>query len=403
MNMKYCVLIIDGAAGWPIKDKGNKTTLELALTPNLGMLARGGALGLTNNVPPGLEPSSAVACMSLLGYDPTVYYRGRAAIEAVSMGVPLGRGEAVFRCNLVAMKGGRMWSYCSGHIENEEARELISSLNEKLGSEEVRFYPGVGYRHLLKLKGHTETIAALCTPPHDIPDQAVADYLPKGRGSRFLNKLMTDSQEVFKHHPVNYHRVARGQIPATSIWLFWGSGPVPKTPSFRDVYGLKAALTSGVDLLRGLGQMTGMTILDIKGVTDNMENNFIGQAEGALAALGRHDLVVIHVEAPDEAGHSGNIDEKIEAIQRTDSEVVSRLLSYKDEPLRILVLPDHPTPVAARTHVAEPVPFLMWGPGFVANGAVRFTESEAKSTGVLVTQGHNVMSSFTGGRNNAQS
>ena len=321
--MKYCVLIIDGAAGWPIKERGNKTTLELARTPNLDALAREGTLGLTNNVPPGMEPSSAVACMSLLGYDPQIYYKGRAAIEAISMGVPVGRGEVVFRCNLVATKGGRMWSYCSGHIESAEARQLIDALNEKLGSEEVCFYPGVGYRHLLKLKGHTDTTAAICTPPHDIPDKAVAEYLPKGRGSRFLHQLMEDSQEVLKHHPVNYHRAARGQIPATSVWLFWGSGPIPKTPSFKEAYGLKAAITSGVDLLRGLGMMTGMTILDIKGVTDNMKNNFAGQAEGALAALDRHDLVVVHVEAPDEAGHAGNASEKIEAIERTDAEVVS--------------------------------------------------------------------------------
>jgi len=400
--MKYCVLIIDGAAGWPIQEHGGKTTLELARTPNLDALAREGTLGLTHNVPLGMEPSSAVACLSLLGYDPQVYYRGRAAIEAVSMGVPVGCGETVFRCNLVAIKGGRMWSYCSGHIESEEARELIDALNEKLGSDEVQFYPGVGYRHLLKLKGHTDTTRAVCTPPHDIPDQPVAGYLPKGRGSRFLNQLMADSQEVLKHHPVNYHRAARGQIPTTSIWLFWGSGPIPKTPSFRKAYGLKAAITSGVDLLRGLGLMAGMTILDIKGVTDNMKNNFAGQAEGALSALKKHDLVVIHVEAPDEAGHAGNAAEKIEAIERIDTEVVSRIRAYRGDDLRILVMPDHPTPVAARTHVAEPVPFLMWGLGFEADDAVRFTEAEAQRTGLLVPLGHNVMSRFTGGCKDAQ-
>ncbi len=400
--MKYCVLIIDGAAGWPIKDRGNKTTLELARTPNLDALAREGALGLTHNVPQGLEPSSAIACMSLLGYDPRVYYRGRAAIEAVSMGVPVGRGEAVFRCNLVAIRGGRMWSYCSGYVESEEARHLIEALNEKLGSDEVEFYAGVGYRHLLKLKGHLDATRAVCTPPHDIPDKLVAEFLPRGRGSRFLKKLMTDSQEVLKHHPVNYHRAAHGQVPATSIWLFWGSGPIPKMPSFKNAYGLKAAITSGVDLLKGLGLMMGMTILEIKGVTDNMKNNFSGQAEGALAALDKHDLVVVHVEAPDEAGHAGNAAEKIEAIERTDAEVVARLLAYKDEPLRILVMPDHPTPVAVRTHVAEPVPFLMWGPGFEADDAGRFTEGEAARTGLLIPQGHNVMSRFTGGRKNAQ-
>jgi len=401
--MKYCVLIIDGAAGWPLADRGNKTTLELAHTPHLDALAREGALGLTNNVPAGMEPSSAVACMSLLGYDPAVYYRGRAAIEAVSMGVPIGRGEAVFRCNLVATKAGRMWSYCAGHIENEEAGELIDALNEKLGSEDVRFYPGVGYRHLLKIKGHMDTTKAVCTPPHDIPDKPVANFLPKGTGSRFLNKLMADSQEVLKHHPVNYHRVARGQVPATTAWLFWGSGAIPKMPSFGDAYGLRASITSGVDLLRGLGQMMGMTILDIKGVTDDMKNNFSGQAEGALLSLRDNDLTVIHVEAPDEAGHAGNADEKIKAIQVTDTEVVSRLREYaRDNPLRILVMPDHPTPVAARTHVSEPVPFLLWGAGFEGDDAARFTEAEAGRTGLLIPRGHNIMSRFTGGKKNAK-
>jgi 2,3-bisphosphoglycerate-independent phosphoglycerate mutase len=295
-----------------------------------------------------------------------------------------------------------MWSYCSGHIESGEASELIEALNEKLGSDEVAFYPGVGYRHLLKLKGHMDTTQAVCTPPHDIPDKVVAEYLPKGKGSRFLNQLMKDSQEILKHHPVNYHRAARGQVPATSIWLFWGSGPIPKTPSFKEVYGLKAAITSGVDLLNGLGKMTGMTILDIKGVTDNMKNSFSGQADGALAALDKHDLVVVHVEAPDEAGHAGNASEKIEAIERTDTEVVARLRTYKKEPVRILVMPDHPTPVAVRTHVAEPVPFLMWGPGFKADAAVRFTEPEAKKTGVLIPEGHSLMSHFAGGNKNAK-
>ncbi len=399
--MKYVVLIIDGAAGWPIKERGGKTTLELARTPHLDALACEGTLGLTHNVPAGMEPSSAVACMSLLGYDPKMYYKGRAAIEAVSMGVPVGRGEVIFRCNLVALKGGRMWSYCSGHIESAEARELIEALNEKLGSDEVEFFPGVGYRHLLKIKGHPETAYAVCTPPHDISDQPVAEYLPKGRGSRLLNKLMPESQEVLKQQAVNYHRASRGQIPATSIWLFWGSGPIPKTPSFKQAYGLKAALTSGVDLLKGLGMMTGMDILGIKGVTDNMKNNFAGQAEGALESLKKHDLAVIHVEAPDEAGHAGNASEKIAAIEKTDAEVVSRLRAYKDEPLRILVLPDHPTPVAARTHVAEAVPFLMSGPGFASNEARHFTEAEANRLGLLVPQGYTLMNRFVGNSKNA--
>jgi 2,3-bisphosphoglycerate-independent phosphoglycerate mutase len=387
---------MDGASGWQLKKYGDKTTLELAHTPNLDALSCEGMLGMVSNVPPSMEPSSAVACMSVLGYDPSVYYKGRAAIEAISMGVPIKRGEAVFRCNLVTLKGGRMRSYSSGHIENEDSHQLIAALNEQLGSDKIHFYTGVGYRHLLKIKGHMETTHAVCTPPHDISGKAVAEYMPYGRGSRLLNCLMQGAQEILKQQAVNYQRVARGQMPATSIWLFWGSGSIPKTPSFKEMYQLRASLTSGVDLLRGLGMMMGMDILDIQGVTDNMTNNFAGQAEGALAALDNHDLVVIHIEAPDEAGHAGNAAEKIAAIEKIDSEIVSRIRRYKGE-LRLLVIPDHPTPVEIGTHVAEPVPFLMWGPGFEADAAQRFTEDEAKKTEKLIHKGHDVMRCFIGG------
>ena len=392
MSQKFAILIMDGAAGWPLKDRGGKTTLELARTPHLDALAKEGRLGLTNNVPPGMEPSSAIACMSLLGYDPEIYYRGRAAIEAVSMGINIAPDEVIFRCNLVATKAGGMWSYCAGHIGNAEAQELIDSLNVYLGSDEVCFYPGVGYRHLLKIKGRPETAKAVCTPPHDIPGKPIASFLPQGEGSSLLQRLMKDSESMLRDHPVNLERIARGEVPATSIWLFWGSGAIPATPSFKQQYGLSAALTSGVDLLRGLGIMMGMTILDIPGVTDNMDNDFTGQTRGAIAALNAHDLVVIHVEAPDEAGHAGKADEKIAAIEKTDALVISELRKVKD--LRLLVLPDHPTPVAIQTHAAEPVPFLMWGPGIAANGARRFTEAEAGQTGVLMSKGHNIVEEF---------
>jgi 2,3-bisphosphoglycerate-independent phosphoglycerate mutase len=392
MAQKYCILIMDGAAGWPLPEKGNITTLEAARTPNLDALAKGGRLGLTRNVPPGMEPSSAIACMSLLGYDPEVYYKGRAAIEAVSMRVNIEPDEVVFRCNLVGIKSGRMWSYCAGHIGDTEAGELIGSLNEQLGSEEVRFFPGVGYRHLLKIKGHKGTALANCTPPHDIPEKPVAAYLPTGVGADYLKRLMKASEEVLHDHPVNFERISRGQIPATSIWLFWGSGAIPETPSFEKQYSLKAAMTSAVDLLRGLGIMTGMTILEIPGVTDNLSNDFTAQVEGALSALADHDLVVIHVEAPDEAGHAGKAEDKILSIEKIDSLVVSRLRGEKD--LRLLILPDHPTPVPARTHVAEPVPFLMYGPGFAPNGGQRFTEAEAGSTGISIEKGYNIIKEF---------
>jgi 2,3-bisphosphoglycerate-independent phosphoglycerate mutase len=394
--MKYCVLIIDGAAGLPIAGRESKTSLELAATPNLDALAREGWLGRARTVPPGMEPGSAVACMSVLGYDPAVYYKGRASIEAGSLGISIGRGEAVFRCNLVNVSDGKMRDYSAGHITSDEAKEIIATLNEKLGSDAVRFFPGVSYRHILKLKGGEDALQAACTPPHDIPGRPVADYLPKGPGSEVLRDLMARSEAVLKDHPVNIARKARGELPATTIWLFWGSGPVPPMPAFKKVYGLKAALTSGVDLLRGLAKMSGMTILDIKGVTDGPDSDNVAQAEGALAALKKHDLVVIHIEAPDEAGHTGNIDGKVGAIKKIDAEVVSRLRQWRGDDLRVLVMPDHPTPISVRTHTPEPVPLLLWGKGIKANGAARFTEAEAARTGILIEHGYKIMGQLVG-------
>ncbi|MFC1915669.1 cofactor-independent phosphoglycerate mutase [Chloroflexota bacterium] len=393
--MKYCILIIDGASGWPIPERGGKTCLELARTPNLDAMAPEGMVGLARTVPPGMEPSSACACMSVLGYNPKVYYRGRAGIEARSMGINIGEGEVVFRCNLVAVRDGKMWSYSSGYISTEEAQILISALNEDLGSDEVRFYPGVSYRHLCKLKNHEDTLRAKCTPPHDIPGKPIADLLPRGSGSKLLRDLMARSEMVLSDHPINVARRARGDIPATMIWFFWGSGQFSEMPAFQSVYGLEAAMTSGVDLLRGLARILGMAVLDIDGVTDGQDNDYAAQAAGAIKALDKHDLVVIHIEAPDEAAHDRSIDDKVEAIQRIDREVVSRLRSFGGE-LRLLIMPDHPTPIKVQTHTDDPVPFLLWGPGFTANGAMRFTEAEAKKTGLFIEKGYKMMSRFTG-------
>ncbi len=389
--MKYCVVIIDGAAGWPLPERGDKTSLELAETPNLDALAREGVVGLARTIPPGMEPTSASACMSVLGYDPKVYYQGRAGIEARSMGIPVGDGEVVFRCNLVAVRDDKMLSHSSNYISTAESRKIIATINESLGSDQVHFYPGVSYRHICKLKGREDTLLAACTPPHDIPDKPIAEFLPQGPGSNLLLELMKRSEGVLRDHPVNIKRRNNGDIPSTMIWLFWGSGRVPDMPAFRQVYGLDAVVTSGVDLLRGLARMAGMGVLEIAGVTDGQDNDYSAQAAGALHALDKHDLVVIHIEAPDEASHSGSVDDKVEAIQRVDREVVGQLRSWRGDALRLLVMPDHPTPIKVRTHVAEPVPFMLWGVGFTANGAKRFTESEAKSTGLFIDPGYNIM------------
>ena len=311
------------------------------------------------------------------------------------MGIPIGDGEVVFRCNLVAIRDGKMWSYSSGYIGTDEAKQLVEALNQSLGNNQVHFYPGVSYRHICKLKD-VETLLATCTPPHDIPNKPIAEFLPHGPGSELLQELMARSEAVLRDHPVNIARRSRGDIPATMIWLFWGSGPVPDMPAFRQIYGLDVAVTSAVDILRGLARMTGMEVLDIPGVKDGLGNDFAAQAVGALAALREHDLVVIHVEATDEAAHTGSIDAKVAAIQKVDKEVISRLHSWQEGELRLLVMPDHPTPIKTQTHSEEPVPFLLWGAGFSANGAKRFTEAEAKRTGFFIDKGYNIMGRLIG-------
>ncbi len=393
--MKYCVVIMDGAAGYPIPERGSRTTLELARTPNLDNLAAHGTLGLTRTVPEAMEPSSDNACMAILGYDPARYHQGRAAIEAVAMGIDTS-DAVLFRANLVTVENNRMVDYSAGHITTAEAAELIAALNEHLGHDGILFYPGVGYRHICRLKGRSETVKAICTAPHDISGKNIRSYLPHGTGSRFLIDLMHRSEAVLREHPVNRRRLARGLPPATMLWLFWGSARSNPMPPFKSLYGVSGAITSAVDVLKGLARMMELDILDIPGVKDNLDNDFAGQAEGALAALSRYDLAVIHVEATDEAGHEGEIDEKIAAIEKIDGEIISRVQDYKGDELRVLVMPDHPTPIATRTHASDPVPFLMWGKGITVNSAKRITEKEAQNTGFFIDNGYNIMSKFLG-------
>jgi 2,3-bisphosphoglycerate-independent phosphoglycerate mutase len=350
---------------------------------------------MVRTVPEGMEPSSACACMSVLGYDPKIYYKGRASIEATSMGIPIRPDEVVFRCNLVNIEDGKMRDYSAGHIDSSASAEIIDTLNKELGGEDIEFFPGVGYRHILRVNGHPEIIQGTFTPPHDIPGKSVKEYLPKGPGSEVLSDLMKEAKTTLEKHPVNVKRISQGLLPATDIWLFWGSGRLPPVPSFKEVYGLSAAMTSGVDLLRGLAKITGMGILDIKGITDGADNDNAAQINGALDALKKHDMVVVHIEAADEAGHGGFIEEKVKAIEKIDGEVVSGLLKYKGD-LRVLVMPDHPTPITVRTHTADPVPFMIWGKDIKVNGAKRFTEAQAKSTGVFIGEGYTIMGRLIG-------
>lgn len=311
------------------------------------------------------------------------------------MGIPIEDGEVVFRCNLVAIQDGKMWDYSAGHITTSEGHALIAALEDRLGNDKIHFYPGVSYRHICKVKGAEDSLLATCTPPHDIPEKPIAEFLPHGPGSELLRELMLRSEDILREHPVNMERKSRGDIAATMIWLFWGSSQIPELPPFKELYGLDAIMTSGVDLLRGLAKMAGFDSLDISGVTDGLDNDYVQQGDGALESLDKHDLVVIHIEAPDEAAHAGSIDDKISAIELIDRYVVIKLLSHEKDALRVLIMPDHPTPIAVQTHTPEPVPFMLWGPGFESNGAKRFTEVEAKNTSVFIEEGHTIMSRLT--------
>jgi 2,3-bisphosphoglycerate-independent phosphoglycerate mutase len=395
--VKYVVVILDGAAGWPLDELGGRTTLESATTPNLDALARSGRLGLALTVPSGVEPSSSAACTSILGYDPVADYVGRAAIEAASMGVVLAPGEVALRCNLVTVADGRMASYASGHITTEESRSIVAELGRALDDATFSIHPGVAYRHLLVVRGHPELLDVVYTPPHDIPDREVAGYLPSGTGARLLLDYMERARPVLARSAVNQRRLAEGKLPATDVWLFWPGVAPTGMVSFAERRGVTAAMTSGVDLLNGLAVLFGIDRLSIPNVTDGPDNDYAGQAEGALVALADHDLVVIHVESPDEAGHAGDVAGKVAGIEAIDREVIARVRAYAAaREARVLAMPDHPTPIALKTHVGEPVPFVVSGPGIPSNGGAGFAEAAAGKTGLLVDPGRKVMDALLG-------
>ena len=394
---KDIVLIIDGAAGWPVEELGGRTSLEAARTPNLDRLAREGQVGLVQNIPDGMEPSSAIACMSVLGFDPARFYGGRGPIEALALGIHLEPEQAALRCNLITVEQGRMKSYAGGHIPSSESHSIIEDLQRQLGSERVAFYPGVGFRHIVTVRDAGDVVNTICVPAHDIHGEPIEEHLPQGPGSFFLQDLMDRSRELLKAHPINEARRARGDLPVTQIWLFWPGLVAADMPSFREVYGREAAITSGVDLLAGLATQVQMQVLDIPGVTDDGSNDFEGQMAGALAALEDGDLVVVHVEAPDEAGHSGDVEGKVEAIERVDELMLPQVLESVGE-INLLVLPDHPTPLSSRTHARDPVPFVMWGAGVESRPAAAYTEAAAAATGLSVDPGYQLMARFLGVR-----
>ncbi|MDO8963086.1 MAG: cofactor-independent phosphoglycerate mutase [Coriobacteriia bacterium] len=385
--MKYCIVILDGAAGWPLDELGSRTTLQAARTPHLDELAQRGRVGLAQTVPLGAEPSSSAACTSILGYDPVADFVGRGAIEAASMGITLEPGEVALRMNLVNTEGGVMASYSCGHISSAESRAIVLDLGEALGDDTFRFYPGVSYRHILVVKGHPELLDVSYTPPHDFSGRPLTGRTPTGAGAEILIDLMERARPVLERSAPNRCRRDGGEVAATDIWPFWpGARPSGLVP-FGTLRGVRAAMTSGVDLLNGLSVMTGIDRLDIPGVTDGPDNDYAMQAEGALKALRHYDLVIIHVETPDEAGHAGDVAAKIAGIEAIDREVVARIGHFGGD-LRVLCMPDHPTPIALKTHVGEPVPFVLAGTGIAHNGASTFDEEAAKATGSLVDPGH---------------
>lgn len=388
--MKHVVVILDGAAGWPLDELGGATTLEAARTPNLDALATEGVVGLVQTVPPGAEPSSSAACTSILGYDPVCDHVGRGAIEAASMGISLAEDEIALRMNLVHVADGVMRSYSCGHIATEESRRLVEDLANELSDGTFSFHPGVAYRHILVVKGHPELLEAWYTPPHDITDKPVAGREPRGPGADLLLKLMERARGVLAVSTTNRARMARGALHATDIWPFWPGAAPRGLRSFPEVRGIRAALTSGVDLLNGLAVLFGIDRLNIAGVTDGPDNDYAAQAEGALAALADHDLVVIHIESPDEEGHAADVAGKIAAIEAIDRQVVGRIRAHS-EPLRVLCMPDHPTPIAIKTHVGEPVPFVLHGPGVKESGARAFDERAAAETGRVIDPGRLIM------------
>lgn len=397
--MKYIILLGDGMADDPIERLGRRTPLEAARTPNMDRLAREGTVGLIDTIPAGFPPGSDVANLSVLGYDPEQSYTGRGPLEAASMGVRLSRDDVAFRCNLVTINGGGknlMEDYSAGHISSPESREIIADIDRVLGSDRLKFYPGVGYRHLLVWKGGAED--AETTPPHDIVGQDIARFLPKGVGSDEIRDLMIRSQEVLKTHPVNERRHSIGKKPATSIWL-WGQGRAPRMVPLTKKYGISGAVISAVDLLKGIGVYAGLEIVNVPGATGYIDTNYEGKARKALEVIRSRDMVFVHVEAPDEMGHEGNLDGKIKAIEDFDEKVVGIILEGIRDlgAVRLMVLSDHPTPISKKTHVGDPSPFVVFSSleedENLRNGA-SFCEKAAQQSGILVVPGSSLMEHF---------
>jgi 2,3-bisphosphoglycerate-independent phosphoglycerate mutase len=411
--MKYAIVIPDGCADEPQDALGGKTPLQAARKPNMDRVARTGVVGRSNNVPPSLTPASDVATLSLFGYDPLEVYTGRAPLEAAAMGIPLGPHDWAIRCNLVTVEKGEMRDFTAGHISNADGRTLIATVQERLGGPlaidepihatvQLEFRPGVSYRNILVCRGGEGTPPLFTDetktqPPHDIPDRPVADYLPQGPGGWLLQNLMLRSRDLCYDHPVNQARRERGERPATQVWL-WGQGRVPSLRPFREVYGKDGAIISAVDLVRGVGVLLGWKRIDVAGATGYLDTDYAAKGRAGVAALPEHDLVCVHVEAPDEASHEGRADAKVQALEEIDRHIVGPLLealpTHGD--WRILISPDHRTPLRTRAHAHGPVPFAMAGSGVAAQGQASYDEAVAAASPLAFDKGRELMARFLG-------
>ncbi len=381
--MKYVIIIGDGMTDYRIDSLGNKTPLEVAVKPRMDYMARHGVIGFVHNVPRDMVPESDTANLAVMGYDPKVYSKGRSPLEAVSMGIDMKPNETAFRINTVALSEDadcyekqRILDHGADEIPTEESTKLIETLQAELGDEIRTYYPGVSYRHCLIWKD----APALCdfTRPHDILGREIGDYIPQGEVGKPYRDIMKKSFEILKNHPVNLDRKKRGLLPANSLWI-WGPGKKPQLVSFAERFGKKAAVISAVDLIKGIGLCAGMEVIDVPGATGNIHTNFDGKAQAAVEALARgNDLIYVHIEAPDECGHRAEIDNKIKSIEYIDSKVIAYIedaLKKTGEPYRFLILPDHPTPIALRTHSLDAVPYILYSSDHeVESDAVRYDE-----------------------------
>jgi 2,3-bisphosphoglycerate-independent phosphoglycerate mutase len=399
-GMKYAIIIPDGCADEPQTSLGGRTPLQAAHTPHMDRIASEGRVGLTNNVPTTLTPASDVATLSLFGYDPLQYYTGRAPLEAAAQGIALGPHDWAIRCNLVTIEDEQMRDFTAGHISSDEGRALLDAVASELGTPELEFHPGVSYRNLLLYRGSGPGLFSKQTKtqaPHDIPDQPIAGHLPTGPGSPLLRELMEHSRSVLANHPVNRQRLQQQKRAATQIWL-WGQGQGPSLPRFQELHGLRGAIISAVDLVRGVGALLGWKRIDVPGATGYLDTDYAAKGRAAVAAMAEHDLVCVHIEAPDEASHEGRVEAKVQALEEIDRHIVGPVRQALDRfgAWRILVAPDHRTPLRTRSHAHGAVPFALAGTGISASGTAGYDETTAESSGVVIDPGHKLMRSFVG-------